>query len=225
MSRARPPAARSECCSSAGSGDRAPGVFMHGWAHGPRAAGFSLTRRCQHATTTAPSTAISVAETTFSDAERFALAGFLAGQRGLTRDAYPRPAPVRHVVPEPQPSLVRGAPSRHRVLRPSPQVAGQGSGHGGPSPVHGGRLLPLRRAGRPPGPSAAVHVGRTRLDYESHANGTGSQRGRRSARGCGPCPTCRARPWCRSSPLPAFGSARRWAPTWMRSGSSVATAP
>ena len=39
-------------------------------------------------TTTAPSTAISVAETTFSDAERFALAGFLAGYRGLTRDAY-----------------------------------------------------------------------------------------------------------------------------------------
>ncbi len=39
-------------------------------------------------TTTAPSTAISVAETTFSDDERFAPPGFLAGYRGLTRDAY-----------------------------------------------------------------------------------------------------------------------------------------
>ena len=39
-------------------------------------------------TTTAPSTTVVRAETTFSDAERIALAGFLAGYRGLTRDAY-----------------------------------------------------------------------------------------------------------------------------------------
>jgi integrase/recombinase XerD len=39
-------------------------------------------------TTTATSTAIVVVDPTFSDPERYALAGFLAGYRGLTRDAY-----------------------------------------------------------------------------------------------------------------------------------------
>jgi hypothetical protein len=39
-------------------------------------------------TTTGTSTAIVAADPAFSDPERFALAGFLAGYRGLTRDAY-----------------------------------------------------------------------------------------------------------------------------------------
>jgi hypothetical protein len=39
-------------------------------------------------TTTSPSTVIAVAEPTFTNAERLALAGFLAGYSGLTRDAY-----------------------------------------------------------------------------------------------------------------------------------------
>jgi integrase/recombinase XerD len=39
-------------------------------------------------TTTSPSTVIAVAEPTFTNAERLALAGFLAGYTGLTRDAY-----------------------------------------------------------------------------------------------------------------------------------------
>ena len=39
-------------------------------------------------TTTVTSTAIVVADPAFSDPERFALAGFLAGYSGLTRDAY-----------------------------------------------------------------------------------------------------------------------------------------
>lgn len=39
-------------------------------------------------TTTMPSTAIVVSEPVFSDAERVALAGFLAGYSGLTREAY-----------------------------------------------------------------------------------------------------------------------------------------
>ena len=39
-------------------------------------------------TTTAPSTALVTIQPAFTDAERFALAGFLAGYRGLTRDAY-----------------------------------------------------------------------------------------------------------------------------------------
>jgi integrase/recombinase XerD len=39
-------------------------------------------------TTAAPSTAPATIQPGFADAERLALAGFLAGYRGLTRDAY-----------------------------------------------------------------------------------------------------------------------------------------
>ena len=39
-------------------------------------------------TTAAPSTALATIQPAFTDPERLALAGFLAGYRGLTRDAY-----------------------------------------------------------------------------------------------------------------------------------------
>jgi hypothetical protein len=39
-------------------------------------------------TTSSPSTVIAVAEPAFTNAERLALAGFLAGYTGLTREAY-----------------------------------------------------------------------------------------------------------------------------------------
>src|SRR6185369_13969628 len=39
-------------------------------------------------TTTAPSTALATIQPAFTDAERLALAGYLAGYRGLTREAY-----------------------------------------------------------------------------------------------------------------------------------------
>jgi len=39
-------------------------------------------------TTAAPSTALATIQPAFTDAERVALAGFLAGYRGLTREAY-----------------------------------------------------------------------------------------------------------------------------------------
>jgi hypothetical protein len=38
--------------------------------------------------TDTPTTEVAVVEPVFSDAERYALAAFLAGYRGLTRDAY-----------------------------------------------------------------------------------------------------------------------------------------
>jgi hypothetical protein len=38
--------------------------------------------------TAAPSTALATIQPAFTDPERFALAGFLAGHRGLTREAY-----------------------------------------------------------------------------------------------------------------------------------------
>ena len=40
------------------------------------------------ATTSTPSTALATIQPAFTDAERLALAGFLAGYRGLTREAY-----------------------------------------------------------------------------------------------------------------------------------------
>jgi len=39
-------------------------------------------------TTAAPSTALATIQLAFTDAERLALAGFLAAYRGLTREAY-----------------------------------------------------------------------------------------------------------------------------------------
>jgi integrase/recombinase XerD len=42
-----------------------------------------MTRRAS-----SPSTVIAVAESVFANAERWALAGFLAGYTGLTREAY-----------------------------------------------------------------------------------------------------------------------------------------
>ena len=44
-------------------------------------------------TTAAPSTALVMIQPAFTDVERLALAGFLAGYRGLTREAYALAAP------------------------------------------------------------------------------------------------------------------------------------
>lgn len=51
-------------------------------------------------TTTTPSTALVTIRPVFTSPERLALAGFLAGYRGLTREAYATgPAPVHHLAP------------------------------------------------------------------------------------------------------------------------------
>src|SRR5689334_23631338 len=57
-----------------------------GPAAGP-APGLSPPGRCPM-TTAAPSAALATIQPAFTDAERIALAGFLAGYRGLTREAY-----------------------------------------------------------------------------------------------------------------------------------------
>src|SRR4029077_7356532 len=53
----------------------------------PSFPGSSLAGRCPM-TTTAPSTALATIQPAFTDPERLALAGYLAGDRGLTREAY-----------------------------------------------------------------------------------------------------------------------------------------
>ena len=65
------------------------------------------------------SAALATIQPAFTNAERVALAGYLAGYRGLTREAYALgPAPVHQLVPDPVPGLVRRPPRRHRGLRP-----------------------------------------------------------------------------------------------------------
>ena len=76
-------------------------------------------------TTANPSTALATIQPAFTDPERLALAGFLAGYRGLTREAYaPGPAPVHHLVPGLLPAAVRRPPRRHRKLRPRTRSPG-----------------------------------------------------------------------------------------------------
>jgi hypothetical protein len=69
-------------------------------------------------TTTTPSAVLVPVQPVFTDAERLALAGFLAGYRGLTRDAYAGSASVHYLVPHAVGAAVRGPPRGHRVLRP-----------------------------------------------------------------------------------------------------------
>ena len=70
-------------------------------------------------TTTIPSAALIPVAPVFTNTERLALAGFLAGYSGLTREAYEiglrqdtNPVPPAPSAPVP------GPPRRHRVLRP-----------------------------------------------------------------------------------------------------------
>ena len=108
----------------------------------------------------------------FTDPERLALASFLAGYRGLTRDAYA--LDLRQFVAWCERhgfEAVLSAPCRYRAVRPG---AGRGRacpGDGGAQALHRRRVLPLRRRGGDGRDLARVHVRRPRLDYESHAIG------------------------------------------------------
>jgi hypothetical protein len=95
--------------------------------------------------TAAPSTALATIQPAFTDPERLALAGYLAGYRGLTREAYA--LDLRQFttwVPRPLPGAVRRPPRRHRRLRPRPGDQGTGPRHGHPSAVHDRRVLQVR---------------------------------------------------------------------------------
>jgi integrase len=121
-------------------------------------------------TTAVPSAALATIQPAFTDAERLALAGFLAGYHGLTRGGLrTRPAPVHHLVPGPVPGLVRRPSRGHRGFRQGP---------GGPWRA---RATVTRRLSTIAGfyqyaveeellgSSPAAHVRRPRVDYETHA--------------------------------------------------------
>ena len=122
-------------------------------------------------TTAAPSTALATIQPAFTDPERLALAGYLAGYRGLTHEAYALgPAPVHHV-PRPLPEPVRRPPRRHRKLRPRSGDPRPCPGHGHPAAVHHRRGHRYAVGEELLDHSPAAHVRRPRVDYKSHAVG------------------------------------------------------
>ena len=120
-------------------------------------------------TTATPSTALATIQPVFTDAERLALAGFLAGYRGLTREAYAldlrqfttwcrarslalfavRRADIESFARE----LEARGRARATVTRRLSTIAG----------------FPVRGRRGTPGSLPAAHVRRPRVDYESHA--------------------------------------------------------
>ncbi len=109
----------------------------------------------------------------FTPAERLALAGFLAGYSGLTRQAYE--LDLRQFAGWCQQHQLRLFSARRADIEffardlearwPRPR-------HDHPQALHDRRALPLRRRGRNLlDHSPAAHVRRPRLDYESHAVG------------------------------------------------------
>src|SRR5438874_12881139 len=98
--------------------------------------------------TATPTTEVALVDPVFSNVEQYALAAFLAGYRGLTRDAYA--LDLRQFVAwceEHDVRLFAARPCRHRVLRPRPRSTSPGTSDCRPPAVHGRRLLPLRRTG------------------------------------------------------------------------------
>jgi hypothetical protein len=176
-------------------------------------------------TTTIASTSIVVAEPVLSDAEQFALAGFLAGYRGLTRDAYA--LDLRQFVAWCEQHDLPLFDARRAGIE---CFARDLEERGRARATVGRRLSTVAgfyRYAEEEGllaHSPAAHVRRPRLDYESHATGWIATRS-------APCwwpPDWAGRPsmpWCRCWRSTGCGSSKRWALTSKRSASSAAIGP
>jgi len=93
-------------------------------------------------TTAAPSTALATIQPAFTDPEPLALAGFLAGYRGMTREAYT--LDLRQFTTwcrARSPAAVRGPPRRHRRLRQGTRGQGPRPRDRHPAAVHHRRGL------------------------------------------------------------------------------------
>jgi integrase/recombinase XerD len=123
-------------------------------------------------TSTIPSTSVVVADPVFSDAEQLALAGFLAGYRGVTRDAYA--LDLRQFVAWCDQQDLRLFEVRRADIE---CFARDLEERGRARATVGGRLSTIAgfyRYAEEEGllaHSPAAHVRRPRLDYESHAVG------------------------------------------------------
>ena len=121
-------------------------------------------------TTAAPSTALATIQPAFTDPERLALAGYLAGYRGLTREAYAhnlrqfttwcrtRSLPLFAVRRAAIESFARELDARGRARATVTRAA-----------VHHRRVYKYAVEEELLEHSPAAHVRRPRLDYESHA--------------------------------------------------------
>ena len=145
-------------------------------------------------TTATPSTALATIQPAFTDAERLALAGFLAGYRGLTREAYTldlrqftnwcrarslalfavRRADIESFARE----LEARGRARATVTRRLCTIAG---------------FYKYAMEEELPEHSPAAHVRRPRVDYESHAIAPGPQRAWRTGGHSRTRPAARAR--------------------------------
>ena len=121
-------------------------------------------------TTAAPSTALATIQPAFTDAERIALAGFLAGYCGLTREAYA--LDLRLFTTWCRTRSVALFAVRRADIETFARDLKPGAGPGPPSP---GRLCTIAGFYKYAveeellDHSPAAHVRRPRVDYESHA--------------------------------------------------------
>ncbi len=174
--------------------------------------------------TIASSAAIVIADPDFSEAERFALAGFLAGYRGLTRDTYA--LDLRQFVAWCEQHGLRLFEVRRADIECFARdlEARSRARDGGPPAVHGGGLLPLRRTGRPAGALAGGARAPAPSRLRVPRDGLGPQRGRRPAGGrrANPRPSTR---WSRCWRSTGGGSPKPAAPTSTPSALNGASDP
>jgi integrase/recombinase XerD len=119
-------------------------------------------------TTTTPTAALIPVAPVFTNTERLALAGFLAGYSGLTRAAYE--LDLRQYTSWCHQHHLRLFQARRADIEcfaRGPETRGAAPGPPSPGTVHHRRVLPVRGGGRPARPLP----GRPRLDYDSHATG------------------------------------------------------
>ena len=137
-------------------------------------------------TTAARSTALATIQPALTDAERFALAGFLAGYRGLTRDAHA--LDLRQLASWCQiRSVALLAVRRADIEGFARDLEARGRARATVTRrlKHHRRVLQVRGARRagPADRSPAAYVRLPRIDYESHAVAMGRQRARRASGG------------------------------------------
>ena len=176
-------------------------------------------------TTTAPSTDVAVVDPTLSDAERYALAAFLAGYRGLTRDAYA--LDLRQFMAWCEERALRLFAVRRADIE---CFARDLEALGRARATVARRLCTVAgfyRYAEQEGlleRSPAAHVRRPRLDYESTPPAWTATRSARCSSPPG-WPQPASTRSCRCWPSTVFGSPKHSAPTSKPSASSAATAP
>ncbi len=119
--------------------------------------------------TAVPSAALATIRPAFTDAERLALAGFLARYRGLAREACALDLRQFASWCRDRSLALFSVRRGHRGLRPGPGSDGPGPGHCHVAAVHHAGSCKYAVEEDFLDRSPAAHVRRPRVDYESHA--------------------------------------------------------